>query len=81
MQDFRAYLANQLIPFEGSDFGEHGPYIVRRLKRHIYTACVDFDEGLRADIELDPAVHEAVALLPEARKLLDQVTEALAQRD
>jgi carboxyl-terminal processing protease len=81
VQDFQDYLSDQVVPFEDSAFDEDGPYIVRQLKRHIYTACVNVDEGLRADVELDPAVAEAVALLPEARKLLDRVTEALAQRD
>jgi carboxyl-terminal processing protease len=77
---FNAYLSDSLIPFDGSDFNEERPYIFRKLKRHIYTACVNVDEGFRVDAELDPAVHEAVALLPEARKLLDRVSEALAQR-
>jgi carboxyl-terminal processing protease len=78
---FRAYLDDRLILFDDDAFSEEGAYIERQIKKHIYTACVNYDEGLRVEIELDPAVHEAVALLPEARKLLDRVTEALAQRD
>lgn len=78
---FRADLADRNVPFDDAEFEEERDYIIRQLKRHIYTACVDYGEGLRVDAELDPAVHEAAALLPQARKLLDRVTEALAQRD
>ena len=78
---FRSYLNDRLIAFDDADFGEEGPYIGRQIKKHIYTACVNYDEGLRVEVALDPAVHDAMDLLPEAQKLLDRVTEALAQRD
>ena len=78
---FREYLDERIIPYDDAEFKEEAAYVARQLKRHIFTACVDYGEGLRVDAELDPAIHEAAALLPEARKLLDRVAEALAQRD
>lgn len=81
MRAFRDYLEERLIPYDPAEIQEENEYIRRQIKTHVYTACVDYWEGLRVDAELDPAVHEAVQLLPEARKLLDRVTEALAQRD
>ena len=78
---FRDDLEERLIPYDDDEFDEEDDYITRQIKKHVYTACVDYGEGLRVDAELDPAVHEAAALLPDARKLLDRVTEALAQRD
>jgi hypothetical protein len=67
---FGLYLKEQEIPFTPAEFKQDLPHIERMLQRSILTAMVDYDEAVRADAELDPAVRRAIGLLPEARALL-----------
>jgi len=67
---FRLYLEEHEIPFTPAEFEQDLPHIERMLQRSILTAMVDYDEAIRADAELDPAVRRAVDLLPEAQALL-----------
>ncbi len=77
---FEAYLTERTIPYTRQELAAEASWVNRELKKHIYIACFDIDKGLRAEAELDPAVRQAVDLLPEAAQLLDRVTESLAQK-
>ena len=79
--DFREYLEEEGIPFTEADFETSLPHIRRMLKKHIYTAVADYDEGMRVDTVLDPAVRRAIELLPEARALLQGRTTESAPGD
>ena len=64
-----AYLQERAIPYTREELSAKRSWLNRQLKKHIYTACLNIDEGLRVEAELDPAVQQAADLLPEAAKL------------
>ena len=76
---FEEYLAGRAIRFSGEEFHRERDVIQRQLSKHVLTACINVDEGMRAEIESDPAVAEAANLLSEAAKLLLRRAEPLAQ--
>ena len=76
---FEEYLAGRAIRFSGEEFHREGAVIKRQLSKHVLTACINVDEGMRVEIESDPAVAEAADLLSEAAKLLLRQAEPLAQ--
>ena len=80
LADFRRYLESEGIPFGESDFEEERDYLYRLVNKHIHIACKNLYEGWRADAELDPAIRQAVDLLPQARALLERSGQILAQR-
>ena len=71
-------LVEELLTNE--DFENNRESIHRLLKQHIYTACKDLYSGWRVDAELDPAVRQAVELLPQARALLSGAPHVAQQR-
>ena len=77
---FQAYLRERAIPYTRHELAAEAAWVNRQLRKQIYTACLNVEEGWRAEAELDPAVRRAADLLPEARRLLDRVTESLAQK-
>ncbi len=79
LSDFQRYLQGQGVPFTEEDFRRDHDYIRRLLKREIYTTCENLYEGWRVDAEMDPAVRQAVDLIPQARALLERSGGALAQ--
>ena len=55
-------------------------FIKRFLKREVYIAAYDLDEGERVYYELDPEVQKGLELLPKAEELLMSGKSLVAQR-
>jgi carboxyl-terminal processing protease len=80
MEQFRQFLYSEKVEFKEVDFIENREFIKRFLKREVYVAAYDLDEGLRVFYELDPEVQQALKLMPQAEALLKKGKQVLAQR-
>lgn len=78
VNDFREYLPTQNVSVSDEEFEKQKEYIRRTLTRQIFTASRDIYAGARVDVLMDPTVHRALELLPQARTLLRKGSEALA---
>jgi carboxyl-terminal processing protease len=77
-EQFRQFLYSEKIEFKEVDFIENRDFIRRFLKREVYVAAYDLDEGLRVFYELDPEVQQALRLMPQAEALLKGGKQMLA---
>ena len=68
--DFQAFVRQERIDADPESLESRWSFIRRQLKKAVYTAVFDLDQGERVSAELDPAVRQALALLPEAEALL-----------
>jgi carboxyl-terminal processing protease len=80
LEDFRQFLYSEKIDFKEVDFIENREFIKRFLKREVYVAAYDLDEGLRVFYELDPEVQQALKLMPQAETLLKNGKQILARQ-
>jgi carboxyl-terminal processing protease len=80
IEEFRQFLYNEKIEFEEVAFIENTGFIKRYLKREIYVAAFDLDEGLKVFYQLDPEVQQALKLLPEAKALIENGKQILARQ-
>jgi carboxyl-terminal processing protease len=78
VEQFRQFLYSEKIEFKEVDFIENRDFIRRFLKREVYVAAYDLDEGLRVFYELDPEVQQALRLMPQAEALLKGGKQMLA---
>ena len=69
--DFRAYIKTQKATFDDKTFQEAELEIRRELEREITGAIWGVDAGVRASRLTDPVVMKAVAVMPEAVRLLE----------
>lgn len=81
LREFRAYLDEINIEASNEQFDASRDYIRRQIRRHLFTSAVNIYAGMRADIELDPAVRRGIELLDRAQTLLERTGNRLAQRD
>jgi carboxyl-terminal processing protease len=79
VEEFRQFLYREEIPFEEVDFIENNVFIKRFLKREVYVAAHDLDEGEKVYFELDPDVQQALRLLPKAKALLESSKQLVAE--
>jgi carboxyl-terminal processing protease len=78
VEQFRQFLHSEKVEFKEVDFIENREFIKRFLKREVYVAAYDLDEGLRVFYELDPEVQQALNLMPKAEALLKGGKQMLA---
>lgn len=79
LADFRGHLEQLGMPLGDEQFENEKAYLHRSLKKNVYKSAFHLYEGMRVDIELDPAVRRAAQLFPEARALLKRAEKTLAQ--
>jgi carboxyl-terminal processing protease len=79
IDEFRQFLYSEKIEFKEVDFIENREFVRRFLKREIYVAAYDLDEGLRVFYELDPEVQQALKLMPQAETLIRSGKQVLAR--
>jgi carboxyl-terminal processing protease len=76
LEEFKAYLAQEQIPFTEADFERDGDWIRAHLATSIVTDAAGYQAGLQAQAEGDPEVLEALQLLPQAQQLAQGVLSA-----
>ena len=77
LERFQRYLHNERIAFTAQEFVDDRDFIRRGLKKHVNTACVGWEAGLLAEVDQDPAVRRALALIPDASDLLQSAQGTL----
>jgi carboxyl-terminal processing protease len=80
IEEFRQFLHSENIEFEEVAFIENAEFVKRFLKREIYVAAFDLDEGLKVFYQLDPEVQQALKLLPQAKALIESGKQILARQ-
>ncbi len=78
LESFRAFLREEEIEFEDSDFDANRDFLRRFIKRQVYNSAYDIEVGQRVYFELDPDVQRALEALPHAQLLLDQGNRVVA---
>jgi carboxyl-terminal processing protease len=81
LQEFRAFLDEQKIPYSESDFVENNDWLRYSIKSEIFVDQFGQDEGLKVRAENDPLVVKALDLLPQARALQEHLKEVIAEHN
>lgn len=72
IEDFKAFLKENKIQYDLSQFEKAKEEIKRELKREIFSSLWGIEEGIKVYRRGDPAVMKAIEILPEARKLISE---------
>ncbi len=78
---FRAWVRKERIDVKPEALESRWNFIRRQLKRAVYTAAFDVDQGDRVSAELDPTVRQALGLMPEAEGLMTDAKERRLARN
>ena len=72
LQRFREFLDNLETPIQGLDeeFGENTELIRNQIRRELFLLRFGEEAGYQVGLELDKQVQRALAVLPEAAKLI-----------
>ena len=80
MAAFKTWLQQQKVDVDDADFTKESGEIRRQLQENIYKTAFNVDESTKYDLETDPEVLAAVAAMPKAQALLDNVNKIRAAR-
>jgi carboxyl-terminal processing protease len=78
LKRFQAFLIEHTIPFSDAEFETNRGWTVGQMRSEMYLRAFNRTAASRATMEDDPEVQAAVASLPRAQALLDQVRMARA---
>jgi carboxyl-terminal processing protease len=80
MNDFKAYLATQNIPFTPEDLNGVSDWLKVSIKEKIFTYQFGQLQGLRTLADWDPMIQKSLTYLPEAQALEDTAHKVLAEK-
>jgi carboxyl-terminal processing protease len=80
MAAFKIWLHEQKFDFDDAQFTKESAEIRRALQENIYKTAFNVDESTKYELETDPEVLAAVAAMPKAQALLDNVNKIRAAR-
>ncbi len=80
MQEFRKFLDEQKIPFTEAELAQNNVWVKSNIKAELFINEFGQQEGMIVHTETDPAVQEALELLPKAKELADNAKKVIAQR-
>ncbi len=80
MQDFRAFLEKQKIPFSAQDLKANRDFIESRTQEAVLTSVYGEQEEAQFSKESDPLVQRAIQELPEAAQLVSNAKRYMASR-
>jgi carboxyl-terminal processing protease len=81
MQEFRKFLDEQKTPFTEADLAENSDWIKSNIKAELFINEFGQQEGMKVHAETDPAVTQALELLPQAKQLAENAKRIIAQRN
>ena len=81
MKDFKAFLADQKIPYTDQDVAEVNDWIKANIKSEIFIDVFGQEEGLKVHAEADPLVQKGLELMPQAKELADNARKIIAERN
>jgi carboxyl-terminal processing protease len=80
MAAFKTWLQGQKVDFDEADFTKESAEIRRQLQENIYKTAFNVDASTEYDLKTDPEVLAAVAAMPKAQALVDNVDKIRAAR-
>lgn len=80
MDAFRAWLATQKFEVNEANYTKEYESIRRRLQGEIYKTAFNVDESTKYELETDPEVEAAVAAMPKAQALLNNVSRVRSEK-
>ncbi len=80
MNEFRAFLEQEKIPYTEQDLGENRDLVTRRIKQELFISVFGKDVGDRIQIESDPVVQKGIELLSQAKELAENARRLVAQK-
>jgi carboxyl-terminal processing protease len=80
MAAFHTWLQQQKVEFDDSDFTKESADIRRSLQENIYKTAFDVEASTQYELSTDPEVLAAVAAMPKAEALLENVNKIRAAR-
>jgi len=81
MQEFRKYLDEQKIPYNEAELAQNSDWLRSNIKSELFINEFGQQEGMKVHAESDPAVKEALDLLPKAKELADNARKTIAARN
>jgi carboxyl-terminal processing protease len=81
MQEFRKFLDEQKIPFTEAELAQNNDWLRSSIKTELFINEFGQQEGMKVHTENDPAVKEALDLLPKAKELADNAKKVIAARN
>ena len=72
LQEFRRFLRVRHIVHSDQEFHDHLPYIRRSLRSRLLLLSLRPEESMKAGLQGDPQVIQALASLPQAKWLIEQ---------
>ena len=81
MQEFRKFLDEQKIPFTEAELLQNNDWLRSSIKTELFINEFGQQEGMKVHTENDPAVKEALDLLPKAKELADNAKKVIAARN
>jgi carboxyl-terminal processing protease len=79
--DFRRFLDEEKIPHTEVEIAQVSDWLRSSIKAELLTSELGPNAGLLARAESDPAIAQAVELLPQAKELAEKARKIVAQRD
>jgi carboxyl-terminal processing protease len=80
VEQFRASLKAQKIPFTDEEFDTHKDWVKERIRWEMYYRAFDKNTAERAKWAGDPEILKAIESLPKAQTLLNQATRVYAMQ-
>lgn len=80
MHQFRLFLDGQHIRYTEPEIQDNLTWIKWRIKREVFTSMFSLNEGYRVELEEDPQVEKAIAMMPQAKALYENARKVIAQR-
>ena len=81
MQEFRKFLDEQKVPYNEAELAQNNDWLRSNIKSELFINEFGQQEGMKVHAESDPAVKEALDLLPKAKELADNAKKTIAARN
>jgi carboxyl-terminal processing protease len=80
LNEFKAYLTTQNVPFTNDDLNGVMDWLKVSIKENLMTYQFGQLQGLRTRADWDPSIQKALTFLPEAQALEDNAHKVLAEK-
>ena len=81
IEQFEKYLDQQHIKYSSADLQNNLPWLKWEIKREVFTSVFGLDEGYKVELQSDPQLEKAEALIPQAKALYENARKIVAERE
>ena len=80
MNDLKAFITKENVPFTEGEWTENLDWTKLRLKNEMYLTAFGSEEARKLAVESDPIVVKAVESMQKAKDLLESAKKLIVQR-